>query len=265
MRPEGDAEVLGRDHALSAAAAFAAAAPFLHDVTGVRLAAAAVLAAGAGTLPDIDHPDSTVSRTFGFLTRAFAWCVAKISGGHRHGTHSLAGVVVFAAAALAAAGLEEAGPAGAAAWRAVPAGLVLALLYSAGLRALRAGGHHADVAGIGLAAVTVWQRWDSVLVTAWNIPVLACCVAVGAVAHLAGDMCTHGGCPLLWPFSRREFHLLPASLRVTTGRFAEHWIISPLLLAVLGWLAWRDASLGWPAVHPDPACPGALACAPLPR
>ncbi|WP_424563184.1 metal-dependent hydrolase, partial [Trebonia sp.] len=53
-------------------------------------------------MPDIDHPDSTISREFGFLTQAFAWLVDRLSGGHRHGTHSFVGIAVFSAGALAA-------------------------------------------------------------------------------------------------------------------------------------------------------------------
>jgi len=45
-----------------------------------------------------------------------------------------------------------------------------------------------------------------------------------------------------YPFSRREFHLLPRGLRFATGKLAEHWIVSPLLLAVLAFLLWRDVS-----------------------
>jgi membrane-bound metal-dependent hydrolase YbcI (DUF457 family) len=93
--------MLGRDHALSGALAFTAVAPLLH-VTGVHLATGIALTAGAGVLPDLDEPGSTIARTFGFLTGAFAWIVHKISGGHRKGTHSLIGVAVMAVASLAA-------------------------------------------------------------------------------------------------------------------------------------------------------------------
>jgi LexA-binding, inner membrane-associated putative hydrolase len=63
--------MLGHDHALSGALAFAAVAPLLH-VSGVHLAASIALTAGAGVFPDIDEPGSTIARTFGFLTGAFA-------------------------------------------------------------------------------------------------------------------------------------------------------------------------------------------------
>jgi hypothetical protein len=36
------------------------------------------------------------------VTRAFAWLVEHVSGGHRHGTHSLVGIAAFTGAAYAA-------------------------------------------------------------------------------------------------------------------------------------------------------------------
>ena len=96
-----DPAMMGRDHALSGALVFAALATSLH-VSGAHLAAGVALSAGAGMLPDIDHPDTTISRSFGFLTQAFAWLVDRLSGGHRHGTHSFVGIAVFTAGAFAA-------------------------------------------------------------------------------------------------------------------------------------------------------------------
>ena len=235
--------MLGHDHALSGALAFTAVAPLLH-VTGVHLAVGAVLTAGAGVLPDLDEPGSTIARTFGFLTGAFAWIVHKISGGHRKGTHSLIGIAVLTVASLAA-GSWQAGARATSAhpelwWHLVPAGLILALLFSAGFRALHIGGHHGDAAGIALAALVIWKGWDPVLVMSRHVPVLAVCVALGMLAHVAGDMCTHDGCPLLYPLSRYEFGLLPEPIRITTNKLAEHWVVSPLLLAGLAYFLWRD-------------------------
>jgi len=256
--------VLGRDHALSGALAFTAAAPVLH-VSGTHLVAGAALAAGAGVLPDIDEPGSTIARTFGFLTGAFAWIVHTISGGHRKGTHSLTGVALLSAAALAAgawqAGVPVTGGHPKLSWHLVPAGLILALLFSAGFRALHIGGHHGDAAGIALAALVIWKGWDLALVTSWHVAVLTVCAAIGMLAHLAGDMCTHHGCPLLYPFSRHEFGLLPRRVRITTNKIAEHWIVSPLLTAGLAYLIWRDAGFAL-AAHSHLA--GPLPVGPLP-
>ena len=72
--------------------------------------------------------------------------------------------------------------------------------------------------------------------------------AIGTATHVAGDMLTDCGCPLLWPATMREFHLLPGPLRFTTGKLAEHAVITPLLVIALGLLIYRDAS-SVPLIH----------------
>jgi membrane-bound metal-dependent hydrolase YbcI (DUF457 family) len=197
-----------------------------------------VLSAGAGVLPDIDEPGSTIARSYGFLTEAFAWIVHKVSGGHRRGTHSVIGAAVFTLGAWAAVHYD-----GSVAGRIV-LGVFLSLLLSAALRALRIGGHYGDVLGVTAAAVTIY--WHVGLSLApW-------CIALGAAAHIAGDMLTHGGCPIAYPLSRHEMHLLPGALRFTTGKIAEHWIVTPLLMAALAYLAWRDAGIAGIARHLNP-------------
>ena len=236
--------MLGRDHALSGALAFAVLGPALH-VTGSHVAAGVLLTAGAGVLPDIDHPDSTVARSFGFLTEAFAWVVARISGGHRHGTHSLVGIATFSAGALAAGSYQLSAPhlTGHAvfSWHLVPAALYLALLYSAGLRALHIGGHHGDLLGIGGAVITCYTRWDLILIPLghWHVPLLALATALGCAAHIAGDELTHGGCPVFWPVSGHEFHLVPGPLQITTAKICETWAIFPLLTGALALAVWH--------------------------
>jgi membrane-bound metal-dependent hydrolase YbcI (DUF457 family) len=207
--------MLGRDHALSGAFAFAALGPTLH-VTGSHLAAGVLLTAGAGVLPDIDHPDSTIARCFGFLTQAFAWVVARISGGHRHGTHSLVGIT---------------------------AALYLALLYSAALRALHVGGHHGDLLGIGGAILTCYTGFDLFRIDLghWHVPMLALATGLGCAAHIAGDELTHGGCPIFWPVSEHEFHLVPRPLQFTTAKIGENWIVFPLLSGALVLAVWHAA------------------------
>jgi membrane-bound metal-dependent hydrolase YbcI (DUF457 family) len=230
--------VQGRDHALTGAVAFAGVAPLLH-ITALSVAAGTALSAGAALLPDIDEPGSTIARQGGFLTTGLAWVVHRVSGGHRKGTHSFLGVAVFTAAGLAAGNWQAAQPGR---WQhLVPAALILALLFAAAFHALHLGGHHGDAAAIALAAAVVWKGWDLALVTPWKVSILALCAIVGMLAHIAGDMLTHGGCPVWYPVSRDDHHLLPRGLQFTTGKTAEHWIVSPLLLAALVFLLWRDA------------------------
>jgi len=247
--------MMGRDHALSGAVAFAALGPTLH-VTGAHLAAGVVLCAGAGVLPDIDHRDTSISGSFGFLTEGFSWLVAKLSGGHRHGTHSLVGIAVFTAGAFAAGVYQLSGPKvsgighPAFSWHIVPAVVFLSLLYSAALRALHVGGHHGDLLGIAGAVITCYAGWDltRLPVGSWHVPLLALATALGCAAHIAGDELTHGGCPIFWPVSMHEFHLLPKPFQITTAKLAENWVVFPLLLLALALTVWHAA--GHPYVLP---------------
>jgi len=247
--------MLGRDHALSGALVFAALGPTLH-VTGEHLAAGVLLTAGAGCLPDIDHPDSTIARSFGFLTEAFAWLVARLSGGHRHGTHSLFGIAVFTVGAYFAGQFQLSGPVShghaAFSWHMVPAALYLSLLYSSALRAVHVGSHHGDLLGIGGAVISCYSGFDLIRlpVGSWHVPLLAVATALGCAAHIAGDELTHGGCPVFWPVSEREFHLLPGPLQFTTAKLAETWMVFPLLVAGIAVAVWHDTghALGLP--HP---------------
>jgi membrane-bound metal-dependent hydrolase YbcI (DUF457 family) len=252
--------MMGRDHALSGAVAFAALAPVLH-VHQAYLAAGVVLTAGAGVLPDIDHPDSTISQSFGFLTEWFAWLVDKLSGGHRHGTHSLLGIAAFTAAAYGAGVYQLSEPRSVTrhvvfSWHFVPAVLILALLYSSALRALRIGGHLGDLFGIGAALATCFTGADltRLPVASVHVPLLAAVTALGCAAHIAGDELTHGGCPLLWPVSMHEFHLLPRPLQITTAKFCETWVIFPLLVAGLAVAVWH--ATGHAISIPQPSSSG---------
>ncbi|GAA3193562.1 metal-dependent hydrolase [Actinocorallia longicatena] len=88
--------MMGRTHALSGLALFTAGTYPLH-LPADQIAIGAVVCAGAAVLPDIDHHGSNIARTFGPITRGFAWTIGKMSGGHRNGTHSALGVGLVAA------------------------------------------------------------------------------------------------------------------------------------------------------------------------
>lgn len=55
-------------------------------------------------------------------------------------------------------------------------------------------------------------------------------LSLGYASHLATDACTKRGIPFLYP-NRKRYHLLPRSLRLTTGSRAEEAVFA--LLAVL--------------------------------
>lgn len=97
--------MMGLTHAGSGAAVGAAAAAALQLPPG-QAAVFAALCAGGAVLPDIDHPDSSVARSLGVLTRVFARLVNLVSGGHRNGTHSGFGIGLFAVLLGAASALH---------------------------------------------------------------------------------------------------------------------------------------------------------------
>ena len=216
--------MMGRTHALSGLVLGAAAGQFVWHSAPGYLAVAAAVTAGAAVLPDLDHPDASIARSFGFVTEAFAWVVEHLCGGHRHGTHSLVGAAVFTGGAYAADHYRQspAGKAGLA--------LLLVLVLAAGLRALKIGGHFGDLIAIGGAAAMVG--------TGFGLAGVPWAIAVGTVTHLLGDMLTDEGIPVAWPVSRRRVRLLPEPFAFTTGTRPERWFVAPMLLAALAWLAW---------------------------
>jgi len=203
--------MLGSTHSRSGTTAWAmltAAAPLvgIHP-RWPAIAAGTLACAGAALLPDIDHPEATPAQTFGPVSEAVARVVHKVSGGHRHATHSL----LFAAAMYLGAWL---GVVLGGAWFAIPALFVLAAF---GIRAMRLAPNISVLAAGALVGV-FWYVLDG------DYGWLPVAVGVGALMHLVGDCLTKEGCPLLWP--RRRHFMLPVIQR--TGNRVEQWIFGPL-------------------------------------
>jgi membrane-bound metal-dependent hydrolase YbcI (DUF457 family) len=146
-------------------------------------------------LPDVDHPNASIARSLPPVSNLFCKGVGKVVK-HRHGTHSLLGVVSFTAlASLASLWTVDAvgAPGGE---LSLGAGLLAMFLVSFALKTLRLvpGDRLAPwVAAVIVAgAVTLGapHEW------AW----LPLAVGLGVVVHIVGDMLTTGGCPLLWPW-----------------------------------------------------------------
>lgn len=216
---------LGHTHALSGIVTGLALGSFvLHErpaplllLTG--LTCAYVLAS------DLDSCGSTEARSLGFVTAVLSRFVRLVSGGHRHGTHSLLGVAVFTGVAWAACLFRGT----------IPGRVVLAVILAAGfaaaLDALRIGGHAGSLLAVAGAA--------AMASTGYGLALVPLAAALGVSTHILGDMATVSGCPLLWPATMREFHLPLGPLRFTTGKLAEKVIVTPLLLVALGLLVWH--------------------------
>lgn len=217
----------GYSHALSGAVTGGAAGVLLLHLPVAQTALLAGLAAGAAVLPDMDHPDSSLAWSFGFLTRALAWCTGKVCGGHRHGSHTVIAAAVVTGLAWLAVNFRHdmAGRIG--------LGVLLALILAGAMTALRLAGHWRDIVAIAGAA--------AMIVTGTGLGLVAIAAGTGYLTHLAGDMLTDSGVPVLLPFTCHRFRWWGEPLAFTTGTLPERMIVDPLLIAACGALIWAAA------------------------
>jgi membrane-bound metal-dependent hydrolase YbcI (DUF457 family) len=247
----------GHTHAMSGAVAYlalsgtaaATAVPWAYIpappstvAAAASLFAGAAVCAGAAVLPDIDCAHSTMARSLGFITEAFALLLTKVLGvKHRHGTHSWVGVGVFTLIAWALGVFRDGMPGllHGSAERGVMIGdrillvLMLTVLLAAMLCIFRVKGHLGDLAALALALVMAR--------TGWGLGLVPAAVAVGTITHIAGDSLTKEGCPWLWPFTDRHFWLpfglaWPRFLRFTTDHWFERYALTGGLSLALAWL-----------------------------
>jgi membrane-bound metal-dependent hydrolase YbcI (DUF457 family) len=227
--------MLGHSHALSGGVTGLAAGLIMH-MSVPHTAALAGFTAGMALLPDLDKCGSSPARCLGFVSETVAWIFGRISGGHRHATHSLFGIAAFTGLAWLSAHFryDWAGKAGLA--------LLMTLSVAGGLEALRlARGHLADLIGIGVAAWEVWYGY--------GLSLIPLAVLIGCSTHVVGDMLTDSGCMLGFPWSRHRFHLLPEPLAFTTGTRPEIMIVDPLLTGALFLLAGQVVDPGFLLSH----------------
>ena len=189
--------MLARDHARSGAPAFTAAAPVLH-VTGAGLFAARCLLPARRPRPTSTSPAPRSPAPSGSSPTALSGVVHQLSGGHRKGTAQRRRCRGVHHCRLGGSPLRDDSG------RKIILGLILGVLLAAGAGAAD---RRPSCRRIGLAAAAAAVCWHAGLAL---VPV---CIALGAAAHIAGDELTHGGCPLAWPVSGHEFHLLPRRWR----------------------------------------------------
>lgn len=247
--------VMGPTHATSGAVAWLAGGGAVTAVLGYSQAPGELLVytavcAGAALLPDLDvsgrvfrnRGGATAARVFGVVSLFVAECVEKLSlgiylltrtdedprrrYGHRTFTHTLAFavllgvlvsllvvrfgrpvvlVVLFLTVALAVRGLL-------AGWVARNGWLVTTLMSAAATAAAFEG------------------------LPAGGYPLLGVAVGVGCVVHLAGDLITHHGCPVLWPLTvrGRRWYMVttPPAISLRAGGGVERVVLLPGLTAV---------------------------------
>lgn len=222
----------GYSHAVTGAAGWMAVtstsgiALGAYEVSAAVSVAGSLLCAGAALAPDMDHHSGTIAKSLPPVTEWMAAGTETISGGHRHGTHSIIGVVAFTALAAASLllTLEVEGRT-----VALGAGIYAVFLVAFALKALGISRELGSSSGssavkallgsvlgpwilsLGTAGVATWYlayTWD------W----LVVCIALGTFIHILGDGLTPQGVPWLWPWN-------PAPPRALKQAPAVGWIV----------------------------------------
>lgn len=234
--------VMGPTHATSGAAVGLAVAQALPAqwggvTTPHEAFLYAGLAAGAALLPDLDSPQATVSRSFGFLSQGLAHVVENTcqllvnltktdlddycGNGHRTATHTvwfalLCGII--AAALISGFGKPAA------------VGLLFLLIGLAIRGLLPEWSKKNDWLAItGLSAALALGAWHFVPTVASGV-VMGSALTVGVLTHLAGDFITKSGIPALAPIVPVNGHRwwdfgLPGPLRISASGFADQVLL----------------------------------------
>jgi membrane-bound metal-dependent hydrolase YbcI (DUF457 family) len=165
------------------------------EMSGAQIASGAVVTAGAAMLPDLDHPQATVSRSLGIVSQKMSFAFSKLMGGHRNGSHSL--LFIVAIFLLLNQLLVGNGPAAI-----IPAFLIIFFLTSLVVRTLT------EADGLIGAIVSAIIACTLMSVTANNNSIdyswIVYSVAIGCLLHDLGDLVTVEGIPLLYPFSKHR-------------------------------------------------------------
>lgn len=250
--------MMGKSHTISGAAVWLAGSALAQlagwEPSPAAVAVGAGVCAGCALIPDIDHPDSTVSNCAGPITRGISWAVARFGvfvhartrtaadtpdlDGHRTVTHTLVWALVWGG--LAAVGQQHLGP-----WMAAGLAFLVTALgvntalpkkhrsfyvrWREGRRRKRMKVSTSLTVGLAAAAIvfplTPGQGW-------W----LGLAVFVGLVTHCLGDAVTNSACPLLWPIriQRKAWFKVgpPPRWRFDTGKRTELKVVAPLLVFV---------------------------------
>ena len=155
--------------------------------------AGALVSAGAALLADADHHNASIAHSVPG-GRVVAGAVGTLSGGHRHGTHSLLALalVILGSIGLGMLTLPGVGDS------TIPIGVGIAttMIVGFGLKAmkvLRGEWFKPFLGGLAIALMVMllapgqWQWFP------WA-------VGIGYAIHLLGDFLTVGGLTLLWPW-----------------------------------------------------------------
>lgn len=220
--------MMHKAHVLTGVAFVAVTAAATHPTpTAFLLAATSV--PGFALFPDIDHPKSMVSSTYGWFTSLFSLLL-----GHRRETHSFPGIAAFGCVTYAAT-----------LWPNFVVSKVwltalLVLCWASLLRAFKIKGRDADLLPWVIAIPIIWYRPELTHAgfPPYPLSFIPVALVLGMLLHVAGDCLTNSGCPLWWPFSKKRsafrYKLRPGGKKrsLKTNSPFEHRVVVPLLWVV---------------------------------
>jgi len=186
----------------------------LIDVGPAAVLTGAIICAGAAMLPDIDHHNASIAHSLPPFTMVLARFFQTISGGHRHGTHSVIGIIFFGILAWLAGlfTVHNVGPFHRLSLGAAIFAVVLSAFALKVLRFMPDGARKAPwAAGITIGVITMLTSPDG---PGW----LVANVVLGVAVHIAGDMLTKEGCNLAWPL-----RLKPPAFVKNTPMLSNTW------------------------------------------
>lgn len=253
--------VMGPTHAMSGAAAWLGAAAIYANSTGTHLEPGVLIlgtavTAGAALAPDIDSYSSTVSRSFGFLSRGVYHTANAISitfynvtrskydqpkdNGHRTFFHTTVmalvagGLTSLATAATGTVDIWGNKMSWGQLFSLVIMGIFLHLamggLFNDAFKKMRA--RYGTILLLGVSAV-ITAVTANILPAEGRYAWLGLAVGFGWFIHLLGDMITKMGVPILWPIKIRGYRWwdvsLPSFMRISAGGTFEYVILVPLL------------------------------------
>ncbi|WP_433673847.1 metal-dependent hydrolase [Microbacterium gorillae] len=230
--------MMGTSHAISGSASWVAVTSTAVPALGLyplgpsAVVLGSVICAGAALLPDADHHNATIAHSVPVAGRVAAGAVGKLTGGHRHGMHSLLAVVGIVAGTTALSYLEwtpsgwdhalQVGSAAAAAACVTFAAKVLKLVKTWPM---------AWLFGLLMAgAVLLWAPSEF----AW-LPV---CIGIGFLVHLLGDALTIEGVPFLWPLKPRAPKFVQALPIINVMWKVNGYFAVPILGHAGSWREW---------------------------
>lgn len=231
---------MGRTHvlmtgALATLAAQPLALTFLdRHMTAGEVVAFGAVTAGYGLLPDLDHPQATLARVLGPVTKAVTTAVATVSGGHRKGTHTIWAAIpaVLGVTWVTAQGYS---------WHPEAVFIFISLFLVAMILRLgpkpRTGPAELTYAGIAAAGTAAIVYF---LPDLWWLP---WAVGVGVIGHILGDILTTEGVPVLYPLLPKLVIRFP--ILGSTDSAREHGFAWVCTVAWLGsaWFAFAGAGL----------------------